>query len=230
MLILGIETSGKTASCAVYNTDSCSVIGEFTIKTEKTHSQIILPMCKKLLDEIGIDLVDIDTIAVSKGPGSYTGIRIGISAAKAMAFALEKKCSGVSELYSLAVRTNIRKGIVCSIIRARQNLVYCAVYKNPCGRDCEEIFEEQLTEEENLNDFLLTLDKKIILTGADSESFFEKFIYGKYELADKSLRDPNAVSLCIASQNVGLCDADELNASYLQLTEAERNLNEREHK
>ena len=77
MLILGIETSGKTASCAVYDSEKKSVRGEFTVKTEKMQSQIILPMCEKLLEETELELSDIDSFAVSKGPGSYTGIRIG---------------------------------------------------------------------------------------------------------------------------------------------------------
>mgnify|MGYP004719237913 FL=1 len=223
MLILGIETSGKTASCAVYDSEKKSVRGEFTVKTEKMQSQIILPMCEKLLEETELELADIDSFAVSKGPGSYTGIRIGISAVKAITYSLNKKCCGVSELFALAVRTNVENGIVCSIIKARQNLVYCAVYKNLLGK-CEEIFSECITESENLDGFLRSLNEDIILTGPDSAEFADKYKNEKYKPADVLCREQNAVSLCRAAEIIGFYDADKLDASYLQLTEAERHL------
>lgn len=225
MKILGIETSGSAASCAVYDSVNNDISGEFTIKTEKTHSQIILPLCKKLLDELNISLKDIEKIAVSKGPGSYTGIRIGISAAKAVSYALGIKCCGVSSLFSAAIRTNANQTPVCSIITARQDLVYCAVYRNQSSKDFETILEEQIMDKKKLYELLISLNEKIIITGTGAEDFCREYKSCDFSAAEGCIRDNDAVSLCRSSCILDETTPELLRASYLQLTEAERNLN-----
>ena len=119
MLILGIDTSGKTAACALY--EDGIMLGQSCVYTVKTQSQVILPLIKKLMSDCNRELSQLSLIAVSKGPGSYTGIRIGIAAVKAMAFSLDIPCCGVSTLEGLAY-TSGYEGTVCPIIKARKDL------------------------------------------------------------------------------------------------------------
>ena len=84
LTVLGIDTSGKTASCAILRDGV--LLGETTLYTKLTHSQVTLPLVQKLIDDCGLTLDDIDLVAVSDGPGSYTGLRIGISAVKGICF------------------------------------------------------------------------------------------------------------------------------------------------
>ncbi|MDE6595170.1 MAG: tRNA (adenosine(37)-N6)-threonylcarbamoyltransferase complex dimerization subunit type 1 TsaB, partial [Oscillospiraceae bacterium] len=96
MIILGIDTSGKIASVALAASAALTteekVLSQTTVYTKLTHSQVILPICRDVLKNAGLELSDVDGIAVSAGPGSYTGLRIGIAAVKAMCFALDKPC------------------------------------------------------------------------------------------------------------------------------------------
>ncbi|MDE5648329.1 MAG: tRNA (adenosine(37)-N6)-threonylcarbamoyltransferase complex dimerization subunit type 1 TsaB [Oscillospiraceae bacterium] len=124
--MLGIDTSGKTASAALY--EDGIMLGQTSIYTSKTHSQVILPMVKKIMSDCGRELSQLTDIAVSSGPGSYTGIRIGIAAVKAMSFALDISCYAVSSLEGLAYNCGFR-GYICSVMKARKDLVYAALFK-----------------------------------------------------------------------------------------------------
>lgn len=124
LLVIGIDTSGKTASCALCTEDA--VLAQNTFVTKLTHSQVILPMVKKMLEDSGKKLEEIDGFAAVSGPGSYTGLRIGISAVKGICFALDKPCAGVSALESLAYNFSGTDTVICSVMHARQNLVYSA--------------------------------------------------------------------------------------------------------
>ena len=110
MLILGIDTSGKNASVAVCSENE--MLAQYFVKTQKTHSQVILPLCEKMLSDLEISVNDIDRFAVAAGPGSYTGLRIGVSAIKALAFGLDKKCNGISTLEAIAYNFKGNCGVV----------------------------------------------------------------------------------------------------------------------
>ena len=126
MLILSVDTSGKTASCAV--AADGVLLGSHMIRTERAHSQILLPMTKALLAETGHTVQEIDLFAAANGPGSYTGLRIGIAAVQALAFAGGKQCAGISTLEGLAWNLCGRTGILCACLAARQTLCYCAFF------------------------------------------------------------------------------------------------------
>lgn len=225
--ILGIDTSGKTASVAI--TENDIVLGQTTIYTEKTHSQVILPLCKKLLEDCGTELKDIDGFAVSVGPGSYTGLRIGISAVKAMAFALDKKCYGISTLESLAYNAKGFVGYIIPVMKARANLVYNAVFK------CNDIGETKRTKEDRIisvSDLkaevveILESRENIILTGDYAEEFQK--LYGEVAgliLAPAHIRLQSASSLCGVAEKSEPVSADDLEAVYMQPTRAEKELN-----
>lgn len=215
---LGIDTSGKTASVCIYSDGI--VKGQTTIYTELTHSQVILPLCKKLLADCELSLKDIDIFAVADGPGSYTGLRIGISAVKAMCFALEKLCVGISTLESLANNLRGYKGIICSIMKARQDLVYTAIFSsdgNSIKRECDDIIisRSELAE-------MLSAYRDVIVTGDGSEDFCEEFSAENIQLAPPHLRYQLASSLCLVAEEKEAYAPTLLEARYLQVTKAEK--------
>ena len=220
LLILGIDTSGKTAAASLY--EDGIFLGQESVYTVKTQSQVILPMVKKLMSDCGRELSQLDKIAVSKGPGSYTGIRIGVSAVKAMAFALEIPCIGVSTLEGLAFTSGF-KGIVCPVMKARKDLVYSAVY-NMNEKNAEIVFDEQVISMAELADFLKTVDSEILLTGDGAEDFYKEFQNDNFELASAHLRFQSGSGIVLAALNKPCQTDDELQASYLQIVKAEKDL------
>ena len=132
LLLLSVDTSGKTASAACV----CDgiLLGSRMVYTARAHSQILLPMVKSMLADTGKTVQDVDIFAAANGPGSYTGLRIGIAAVQSMAFAGGKQCVGVSTLAGLAWNLCAREGIVCAALAARQNLCYSAFFTCKDGR------------------------------------------------------------------------------------------------
>jgi tRNA threonylcarbamoyladenosine biosynthesis protein TsaB len=124
--ILAIDSSGNVASVAVVEDDK--LLGEITTNYKKTHSQTLLPMIDKLCRMIDLDLNSLDYIASSSGPGSFTGLRIGVTTAKGLAFALNKSIIGVPTLDGLAYNIVYSDYLICPIMDARRNQVYTAFY------------------------------------------------------------------------------------------------------
>ncbi|MBR5722166.1 MAG: tRNA (adenosine(37)-N6)-threonylcarbamoyltransferase complex dimerization subunit type 1 TsaB, partial [Oscillospiraceae bacterium] len=143
MIILAVDTSGSTASCAV--TENGTLLGYRMLYTRRAHSQILLPMVKEMLAETGHTVQDVDVFAAANGPGSYTGLRIGISAMQALAFAGNKKCAGISSLEGLAWNLCGRTGILCACLAARKNLCYCAFFESN-GKTVTRLTEDSILE------------------------------------------------------------------------------------
>ena len=226
MLTLGIETSGKTASVALF--EDGMMLGQNSVYTAKTQSQVILPMVKRLVSECDREIEQIDRIAVGVGPGSYTGIRIGIAAVKAMCFAGDKPCCGVSTLEGLAYNYPA-DGIVCAVMKARQKLVYAAVFRFENGR-AERVADDMIIDSAELDEQLKKYNEKIILTGDAAADFCGEFTGGMYTVAPAHLRNQNAAGICMASFCNEYVGPEELEASYLQLVKAEKDLIEKENK
>ena len=131
MKILGIDSSGLVASAAI--ADEKNIIAEFTVNNKQTHSQTLLPMIEKVVDMSGIELEQIDAIAIAAGPGSFTGLRIGSATAKGIGLALKKPVVSVPTLEGLAYRVSVFDGIICPIMDARRNQVYTGIYKMDKG-------------------------------------------------------------------------------------------------
>lgn len=127
MKILALESSGLVASAAVVSEEK--VIGEFSTNFKKTHSQTLLPMADAVLKMTDIDIREIDAIAVSGGPGSFTGLRIGSATAKGLGLALRKPIISVPTLEALAWNIFGTEGLICPIMDARRNQVYTAVFE-----------------------------------------------------------------------------------------------------
>lgn len=130
MIVLAVDTSGKTCSCAVADSEKRVLLGSRMLYTQRAHSQLLLPMTKGLLEDAGLSVQQVDLFAAANGPGSYTGLRIGIAAMQALSFAGEKQCCGVSTLEGLAWNLSARSGIICACLAARKDLCYCAFFES----------------------------------------------------------------------------------------------------
>ena len=139
MLILAFETSAKAASVAL--TDGSKLLGESYQNTGLTHSQTLLPMAQELLKSCGKTPEQVEAVAVAAGPGSFTGIRIGVAAAKGFAWGKELPCYGVSTLEAMARNLGAWQGLVVPVMDARRSQVYTATFLAEQGilsRLCED--------------------------------------------------------------------------------------------
>lgn len=202
------------------------LLAENSIYTTLTHSQIIMPMCKKVLESVGKNLQDVDRIAVSCGPGSYTGLRIGISGVKAMCFALDIGCNGISTLESLAYNIFGFNGVICSIMKARLDLVYCGTFKSDM-KSIERITDDSIISKSQLNDILNSINDNIMLVGDSAEDFYHQYPFDKSKIFLSSVKDrlQSASSLCEIAKHLEPQSPQSLEAFYLQPTKAEKDLN-----
>lgn len=151
MKILAIDSSGLVASVAVVEDDI--LISEYTTNYKKTHSQTLLPMLDEVKQMTDLDLSTLDAIAVSAGPGSFTGLRIGSATAKGLGLALDKPLIGVPTVDALAMNLYGSGSLICPLMDARRNQVYTGIYTfepvpvNP-GENCEQTFQLKILEEQ----------------------------------------------------------------------------------
>lgn len=134
MKVLSLDSATNVASCAVVSPEK--VLVEFSLNTGKTHSERLLPLVRQALDYADLTLKDMDGFAVSIGPGSFTGLRIGLATVKAFSFFTEKPVVGIPTLDGLAANLANVPGLICPILQARKDEVYCALYINtPSGQE-----------------------------------------------------------------------------------------------
>ncbi len=127
-----MDTSGKTLSVAL--SEENKLLGEVFINGGNTHSVSLMPAIDYLLQACGVAIQDLDAVALASGPGSYTGLRIGICTAKGLAHPRNIPCIGVNTLHALAVNVSSHRGYICPVMDARRGEVYNAVYDNTDGR------------------------------------------------------------------------------------------------
>jgi len=127
MKLIGIDSSGLVASVAIMEENK--LVAEYTVNNKKTHSQTLLPMLEEIVKNAGLDMSEIDAIAIAAGPGSFTGLRIGAATAKGLGLALKKPIVPVSTVDALAYNLYGTDALVCPIMDARRNQVYTGVYE-----------------------------------------------------------------------------------------------------
>lgn len=220
MLLLGIDTSGHTASVCVC--DEENIYAENFIMTRLTHSQIIMPLAMKALEDAGKSINDVDGLAVVKGPGSYTGLRIGIAAAKGICMGNSCKCAGVSALEALAYNFRGTNTLVCAVMHARIDLVYNALFEVK-GKTVRRLTPDRIISEDDL--LKEVTNKDYILVGDYAKEFSEK---SGLTLSAVQFMYPRASSVCYAAFESGFASAKDLNPEYLQITKAEKDLIEKE--
>nr|WP_242872867.1 tRNA (adenosine(37)-N6)-threonylcarbamoyltransferase complex dimerization subunit type 1 TsaB [Ruminococcus flavefaciens] len=223
LLLLGIDTSGKTASAALFDSETELFLAQSTVYTQKTHSQVIMPMVKDVLAQAGKELSDLDGIAAANGPGSYTGLRIGVAAVKALSFGLGVKCCGVSTLLGLACNNLAYKGHICAIMKARGELVYTCTYKSD-GYCVEQVTEEQIISRDELAEYLAFNVKEALLCGDGAAEFYNAYNSPAFIIAPPQGRLQSAVGVCLAGVSRKLAEPEELEVSYLQKVKAEKDL------
>lgn len=219
MTILGIDTSGKTAAVAVCRDNE--ILCETNIVTKLTHSEVILPILKKMLLISGISLSELDGIAVADGPGSYTGLRIGISLVKALCYATGKPCAGISTLEGLAYNMRGINAKVCAVMKARQNLVYSSMF---CieGNNIERLSEDRIINIEELFNELININEEIYLVGDGAKLIAENFNRENIKEAPCQMTNQRAASVCFAAMEKEFTLPEKVNAKYLQKTQAEK--------
>ncbi|MFR0950351.1 MAG: tRNA (adenosine(37)-N6)-threonylcarbamoyltransferase complex dimerization subunit type 1 TsaB [Ruminococcus callidus] len=164
MRILGIDTSGKVAAAALYDSEAGCLLAQQSVYTKRTHSQVILPLAERLLADTGLQWQDVDGFAVAKGPGSYTGLRIGIAAVKAMAYALQIPCVGISRWRDWRGRICRGRALICSVMTARQALVYAGLYRSD-GTTVTALRPDGMQPVAELSEQLAALGEPVLLVG-----------------------------------------------------------------
>ena len=139
MKILAVDSTATAASVAI--TENGELLAEYTVLNGNTHSETLLPMVESALRVFGLSVAEIDIFALSEGPGSFTGVRIGAATVKGLAFGTEKPCVGVSTLEALAYNLVGYRGLICPVMNARRSQVYTALFRS----DGERL--ERLTED-----------------------------------------------------------------------------------
>ena len=223
-MILGIDSSAITAGCALY--DGGRLIAEQFLNTKHTHSQTLLPMVESMMKSADISLSQVDEIAVTVGPGSFTGLRIGIASVKGMAMGADKPCIEVSTLEAIAYNFVGVDGIICCAMDARCSQVYNALFESRDGV-ITRLCDDRAIKCADLYEELKKLSGNIILAGDGAELLHEA-TERSFTLAPVALRYQRGLGVCLAAEGKETIDAAALMPSYLRLPQAERERLERE--
>ena len=233
MLILAFETSAKAASVALM--DEQKLLGESYQNTGLTHSQTLMVMAEDLLKQCGKTVSDITAVAVAEGPGSFTGVRIGVAAAKGFAWGGELPCYGVSTLEAMAESLGAYQGYVCCCMDARRNQVYNALFYVNHGI-VERVKDDRAIALAELKEELKSLNGPIFLVG-DGSNLAHRTLSGEVEnliLPPEHRLHQRATGVAIlAAKKIAAGETGDGNAltpNYLRLSQAERERMERESK
>ncbi len=224
MKILALESSAKAASCAVL-ADGIPLAAASQL-TGLTHSRTLLPMVQDMLKNSELSLSDIDAIAVAAGPGSFTGLRIGLAAVKGLAWAADKPCIGVSTLESMAHPLRHMDGVIVCAMDARRAQIYNAVFLADSGTLTRLREDRAISLEEAAAD-LRDFDGPLTIVGDGAELCFRYFTEAGIPctLAPAHLRQQSAVGVAMAAEAAGesaAVSAQDLSPVYLRLSQAER--------
>ena len=231
MLILAFETSAKAASVAL--ADENKLLGESYQNTGLTHSQTLMCMARDLLKSCGLEPGSVTHLAVAAGPGSFTGIRIGVAAAKGFAWGGEIPCVGVSTLEAMALQLGAWQGYVCPVMDARRSQVYNALFRIECGK-CTRIREDRAISLQDLGAELRNLTEPVFLVGDGSLLCYNTLLESVPSLVlpqeHRMHQRASGVALAAREQLARgeTADAGALTPNYLRLSQAERERMEKE--
>lgn len=236
MKLIGIDSSGLVASVAIMEDDK--LVAEYTVNNKKTHSQTLLPMLEEIVQSTGLDMKEVDAIAIAAGPGSFTGLRIGSATAKGLGLALKKPIVPVSTVDALAYNMYGTDCLVCPIMDARRNQVYTGIYEFVkeddestafCKHQLNVIKEACAVPVEEIAQALNETGREVIFLGDGVPVFAEQLktlMNVKYSFAPAHLALQKAG--CVASlgmekfRNGIYEDAAMHSPEYLRLSQAER--------
>lgn len=231
MKILALDSSGLVASVAVAEDDN--LIGEYTVNYKKTHSQTLLPMLDTVAKMIDLDLETVDAIAIAKGPGSFTGLRIGSATAKGLGLALDKPIVEIPTVDGLAYNLWGAGDLVCPLMDARRNQTYTGIYEFQNGE--MQVVEPQCAVDiskivEKIND----LQRPVVFLGDGVPIFrvyIEEHVQVPYSFAPAHLNKQRAGAVAVLAftylQKGQTVSAGEHQPDYLRLSQAERERKEK---
>ncbi|MGI6255201.1 MAG: tRNA (adenosine(37)-N6)-threonylcarbamoyltransferase complex dimerization subunit type 1 TsaB [Acutalibacter sp.] len=229
MLTLGIDSSAAAASAAVV--EDGKVLGEYYVNTKQTHSQTLLPMVQGLLETLGRSCGEMDVLAVSHGPGSFTGVRIGVACVKGIAFPNNIPCVGVSTLEAIAWGGAFCEGaVLCAVMDARCGQVYNGVFQVREGA-LQRLQEDRALSIDALEQEVQEYGENLLLLGDGAELCYQRFQAWGARLAPEPFRFQRASSVALlgeaAAKAGNTVSAGELAPVYLRLPQAERELKAR---
>ncbi|MBQ7096815.1 MAG: tRNA (adenosine(37)-N6)-threonylcarbamoyltransferase complex dimerization subunit type 1 TsaB [Clostridia bacterium] len=231
MLVFGIDTCCMAATAALV--DERIMVAQTVINQNKTHSQIMMPQIENMFRGAEVEPKSVDAFAAAVGPGSFTGVRIGVATAKALAQAAGKPCVAVSTLEALAHASGFFDGIIAPILDARRDQVYNALFRG--GKGLERLCDDRALALEELLTELKSRDEKVLFMGDATLVFREKI---QEALGDKGYFAPRVTNLNLAGSvaEIGLeklkcgqtVSCGELVPQYVRLSQAEREKLEKE--
>lgn len=231
MLLLAFETSAKAASVALLEGET--LLGESYQNTGLTHSQTILLMANQLLSQCGKQAAEVEAVAVAAGPGSFTGVRIGVAAAKGFAWGAEVPIYGISTLEAMALELGVSEGLVLPVMDARRQQVYTALFSAEKGRLTRLLPDSAISLEE-LGKLLEKYGEKPIFLRGDGAVLCWNTLSGKlpnlilppeHRLHQRAVGVGLGALERIAAGDPG--DGEALTPNYLRLSQAERERLER---
>ena len=231
MLILAFETSAKAASVALH--DGTKLLAEAYQNTGMTHSQTLMVMAEDLLKACGKTAADVTAVAVAEGPGSFTGVRIGVAAAKGFAWGKQIPCYGISTLEAMAEMLGIYDGIVCCAMDARRNQVYNALFRAEHG-SLTRMTPDRAIALADLKEELKDCTCPVFVVGDGGNLCYHSLradipalvLPPEHRLQQRA----TGVAILAArrAENGELCGGNELVPNYLRLSQAERERLEKE--
>jgi tRNA threonylcarbamoyladenosine biosynthesis protein TsaB len=231
MKILAIDSSGLVASAAIWEGnpgEKGCILAVSSTDHKKTHSQTLLPMIDSICKETSAEAQDFDAVAISAGPGSFTGLRIGSATAKAIAMAADVPVIEVPTLSGLAYNLWGAGSYVCPMMDARRNQVYTALYSFENGKLVTHIEGEAVAVEEMI-ERINSLGKEVIFLGDGADAYkqiLESSVKVSFGFAPAHLNRQNAASVAVLGSVMyaeGLTvNADDHSPTYLRVSQAER--------
>ncbi len=222
MKILAIDSSSKPASACV--AEDSHILSEVYVNNGFTHSKTLMNVAKDAVDFSGLTVKDIDLIACVTGPGSFTGIRIGVACAKGIAFPNNIPCIGISTLEAMAYNASSFDGYVCAVMDARCSQVYTAIFKVHYG-SVERLTPDRAISIDELISELNLLDDTVYLFGDGAHLIKNKTDSERFILTNENIRFQRASGALLAALNKkDYIAPDELVPVYLRLPQAEREL------
>ena len=232
MKILGIDTSTMSANVAVLEDDK--LICEYTINTKKTHSQKLMPMIENMLKLSEIEIKEIDAIAICVGPGSFTGLRIGMATAKAMAHVNNIPLIGVDSLEILGANIDNCNKKICAILDAQRNQFYTNIYKLEYNKIQALQSEIEIMPIDNLLEKLSSSEEEWVIVGEAVYKYKEKIdVKSNITMSSPSNNITKASSLCVVArdkfeQNIDVHNCYDINPMYIRKSQAEEQYEEKQ--
>lgn len=224
MIILGVDSSATAASAAIIADGK--LLSEVFSDTGLTHSQTLLPMIDNCLKMAGISIDDINLIAVANGPGSFTGVRIGIATVKGIAFTNNIPCVEISTLESMAHNQVCFDGIICSVMDARCNQVYTALFESIDYCKVNRLSEDSAMSIDELGNIIAELDKKVIFVGDGADICYNKLKdrTDNICIAQPHMKKQRASSVAMCGLKKESKESKNITVNYIRLPQAQREL------